>query len=112
MKAQPLRVFDLMRMIFGEAKPIFLIEVLIRLAFLYAVLVVSMRLMGRRLSARLSRNELLAMVSLAAAIGPAVQDPQRGILPPLVVAACVVVLQRVVATLMLKGGRFESIANG
>jgi uncharacterized membrane protein YcaP (DUF421 family) len=79
--------------------------------FLYLVLLVALRAMGRRMSSQLNRNELLALVSLAAAIGPALQDPERGLAPPLIVAGLVVALQRLLARLSFRSRRFDEIAN-
>jgi uncharacterized membrane protein YcaP (DUF421 family) len=112
MSSEKIRVFDLARMVLGNTPATFLIEAALRLSVLYAVLALAMRLMGRRMSSQLSRNELLAMVALAAGIGPAMQDPQRGLLPAFVVAAWVVLFQWAVAKAMASNDRFEAIANG
>jgi uncharacterized membrane protein YcaP (DUF421 family) len=72
----------------------------------------SLSLMGRRMSSRLTRNELLAIVSLSAAIGPAVQDPKQGLLPPLVAAALIVLVQRVSSWSTLRSERFERVIEG
>ena len=39
MSTEHVHVFDFTRMLLGSAKPLFLVEVLVQLAFLYAVLV-------------------------------------------------------------------------
>jgi uncharacterized membrane protein YcaP (DUF421 family) len=92
-------------MLFGDSTAVFAIEVALRLVVCYAVLVVSLRVMGRRVASQLTRNELIAIVSLAAAVGPAVATPDAGLLPPIVVAIWVVCLQRLMAW-----GSFESPA--
>jgi uncharacterized membrane protein YcaP (DUF421 family) len=79
---------------------------------LYLVLLLAMRVMGRRMSSQLNRNELLALVSLAAAIGPALQDPQRGLLPPLLIAVWVAASQRAIAWWTFRSRRFDELANG
>lgn len=83
-------------MLLGDLPATFLVEVIIRIVVLFVVLIVAMRVMGRRVAADLTRNELLAVVSLAAACGPSVQDPQRGLLPMVVVAALVVLFHKVI----------------
>ncbi|WP_437876455.1 hypothetical protein [Sorangium sp. So ce513] len=60
----------------------------------------------------MSRNELVALVSLAAAIGPAMQTPDRGLLPTALVALFVVGMQRALATLSARNGRVEEITQG
>jgi uncharacterized membrane protein YcaP (DUF421 family) len=54
----------------------------------------SMRLMGNRMGKPLTRNELLAIVSLAAANGVALMAADRGLLPVVLIAAIVIGYQR------------------
>ena len=69
--SSPIVLGDWSRILRGESSWWFVPEAVLRLFVLYWMLVWSLRLMGRRISSALSRNELLALVSLAAAIGPA-----------------------------------------
>jgi uncharacterized membrane protein YcaP (DUF421 family) len=106
------KLFDPHDLFIGQTPPIFLVEVIVRMLFLYLVLLVAMRFMGRRMSSQLERNEMLALVSLAAAVGPALQDPTRGLLPPLVIAICVVGLQYLLGYSTFRSRRFQQLANG
>jgi uncharacterized membrane protein YcaP (DUF421 family) len=105
-------LFDPRDLFIGHTPLMFLLEVVVRILFLYAVLLIAMRFMGRRMSSQLTRNELLALVSLAAAIGPALQDPTRGLLPPLVIAIFVVALQRITSRSTFHSRRFDQLVNG
>jgi uncharacterized membrane protein YcaP (DUF421 family) len=98
MKASDAELWDWMRILMGGVPAVFLIEVLIRIIIIYLLLVVSMRLMGKRMSAIISRNEMIAMISLAAAIGIPIQDPSKGMVPPLIIAAVVIGIQRIIST--------------
>jgi hypothetical protein len=109
---RPIQPFDLERMLLGGLPATFLIEVVLRFLVLYLMLVTALRFMGRRMSSQLTRNELMALVSLAAAIGPALQDPQQGLLPPIVVGIIVVLVQRALAALSVRSHGFETIATG
>jgi uncharacterized membrane protein YcaP (DUF421 family) len=109
MRAEP---FDPIRLFLGNTPPIFLVEVALRMLFLYLVLLAALRVMGRRMSSQLTRNEMLALVSLAAGVGPALQDPQQGILPPLIIAIWVAAVQRGVAYMTFRSRRADEIANG
>ena len=60
----------------------------------------------------LTRNELAAVSTLAAAIGIPLQTPDRGLLPGLLIAALVVVLQRTIAGIASKKERFERLTQG
>lgn len=61
------------------------------------ILVGSMRLMGNRMGNMLSRNEMIALVSLAAANGVALMAPDRGLLPVFVTAAIIIGYQQLIA---------------
>lgn len=88
----------------------FLLEIGIRVLFLYALIIVAMRLMGRRMGAQLTRNEMAALVSLAATVGIPMQSPNQGLLPALLAAAVVISLQRLIAWCALRNSRFEKLA--
>jgi hypothetical protein len=55
MKPDEIKLGDWMRMLMGNAPPEFLIEIVIRVVFLFILLVVAMRLLGLRMSAQLNR---------------------------------------------------------
>jgi uncharacterized membrane protein YcaP (DUF421 family) len=107
-----IEVGDVGRLLHGSVGWAFLPEALIRIGFVYLLLLVSMRLMGGRLSAMLSRSELAAMVSLAAATGAVIATPDRGLLPALVVCAVIVGAQRLQAELVRRSKRVEQAVEG
>jgi uncharacterized membrane protein YcaP (DUF421 family) len=108
MTSPPIELGDWQRFWFGiGVPPGFLAEVVLRIVVLYAVLAIAIRLMGRRTSSELTRNELLAIVALAAAIGPSIQAPDRGLLPPIAIAVWVVLWQRLVSKATLRSASFE-----
>jgi len=106
------KLFDPLRLFLGDVPWSFLLEATMRVTVIYIVLVGSMRLMGKRMGQQLSRNELAAMVSLAAAGGVSVLAPDRGLLPPLVVAIILVVGQRLIARATFRNSRFEDLTQG
>jgi uncharacterized membrane protein YcaP (DUF421 family) len=112
MQAEEIRLGDISRLLFGEASASFAIEVILRLVFLYAVLAVALRMMGRRVASQLTRTELISLVALAAAVGPAVATPDQGLLPPVIVAAWVVLMQRWIGIWTLRHPRFEHLVQG
>lgn len=101
-----------MRILVGEVPATFFVEVIIRIAVVYLILMVSMRLMGKRMASMLSRTELVAIVSLAAAIGMPLQAPDRGLLPAIIIAIVVVCMHKVLSALAYKNERFESYFQG
>lgn len=112
MDKEDIHLYDWQRILVGEVPGIFYVEILIRAAAIYLILVVAMRLMGRRMASKLSRNEMAAMISLAAAIGVPILDAHRGLLPALIIAMVVVFTQRIVSYWVAKNQKFESISQG
>jgi len=109
MKTDEIKITDWMRILFGDTPYEFLIEVIIRILFIYILLVLTMRFMGRRMEAMISRNELIAMVSMAAAIGIPLLTPDRGLLPAVVIAVVVITIQRLIAYITTRSARKENI---
>ncbi|MGX5854388.1 DUF421 domain-containing protein [Dyadobacter jiangsuensis] len=112
MKKEDIHFGDWQRMLLGDVPGGFYWEVVLRIAVIYLILMVSMRLMGKRMASQLSRNEMIAMVSLAAAIGVPLQAPDRGILAAVIIAAVVIFIQQTMARLATRNQRLESITQG
>ena len=108
MKPDEINLSDWSRILFGETPPSFYLEVIIRTVFVFIVLIVSMRLFGRRMAAQVNRIEMIALFSLAAAIGVPLQAPDRGLLPALIIAAVVVGIGRIVANLTFANQKLEA----
>ncbi|MDO7743960.1 MAG: DUF421 domain-containing protein, partial [Pedobacter sp.] len=103
---------DWQRIFVGEVPGSFYFELVIRAAVIYFLLMISMRLMGKRMSLQLGRNELAALVSLAAAIGIPLQAPDRGVLPAFVIAIVVVFMERWIASKTYQSQTFERFTQG
>jgi uncharacterized membrane protein YcaP (DUF421 family) len=112
MKEEEINIFDLQRIFFGEVPASFFIEVIIRTAVIYVVLIISMRVMGQRMLSQLGRNEMAAMVSLAAAIGVPLQSPDRGLLPVFIIAAIIIAFQRSISKVASRNEWFEKLTQG
>lgn len=108
MKPEDIQITDWMRILIGEVPWTFLFEVVIRITIIFLVLMVSMRLMGKRMAAQLTRNEMAALVSLAAAIGVPMADPTRGLLPIVIIAGVVIGVQVVISKRSGISSEFES----
>jgi uncharacterized membrane protein YcaP (DUF421 family) len=112
MKEEEIKLNDWERIFLGEVPPEFFIEVIIRMTFLYLLLIFSMRLLGHRMASQLSRNEIAALVSLAAAIGVPILAPDRGLVPALVIALVVVTISKLLALGSYKSQKVESVVQG
>jgi uncharacterized membrane protein YcaP (DUF421 family) len=103
---------DWVRILFGNVPPAFFIELTIRVIFVYLLVICCIRLMGKRMASQLSRNELVAISSLAASIGIPIQSPERGLIPAVIVALIVVAAQRFISGKASANERFEKITQG
>lgn len=112
MKPEEIKLTDWTRIIFGQVPPQFYLELIIRAALVYLLLMVSMRLLGQRMSTQMSRLELAAMVALASAIGVPMLSYDRGILPAYIIAFVIVLITRLVARKSFKDERFEQVSQG
>ncbi|GAB3531755.1 DUF421 domain-containing protein [Pontibacter brevis] len=112
MKPEDIDITDYMRIILGDVPWSFLIEVIFRIGFIYILLMVSMRIMGKRMASTLSNNELASLVSLAAAVGVPMLAPERGMLPALIIAVIVVGIQRLIAYYTYKSSKLEFVVLG
>jgi uncharacterized membrane protein YcaP (DUF421 family) len=112
MEPDKIKLGDWQRILIGEVPASFFIELIIRAAVIYLILILSMRIMGKRMSSQLSRNELATLVSLAAAVGVPLMAPDRGILPAVVIAFVLVGGERAVSAWAAKNPRFEKNLQG
>ncbi|MDB5021638.1 MAG: hypothetical protein JWQ28_2765 [Pedobacter sp.] len=103
---------DLHRILIGDVPAVFFIEVIIRTVLIYIILIVSIRLMGKRMALQLNVTEMTAMVALAAAIGVPIQAPDRGILPAAVIAIVVVISERVITRIIMNNKKAETRFQG
>jgi uncharacterized membrane protein YcaP (DUF421 family) len=112
MKPEEIKLSDWGRIFAGPVPPEFYIELLIRTIVVYLLLMVSMRLLGKRMSTQVSRIELVALVSLAAAIGVPMLSADRGLLPSVIIAIIIVGFTRLISLMSSKSQRFEKISQG
>ena len=109
MKPEEIHLYDIGRILMGEVPGGFMWEAVLRILFLFLMLLVAIRLMGRRMASSLTRNELAALTSLAAAIGVPVLDPSRGLLPALIIAGVVIAFQRLMAQATFRSKKVERV---
>jgi uncharacterized membrane protein YcaP (DUF421 family) len=109
MQPEEIHITDWQRIFLGHIPGGFYIEVIIRAAVVYALLQISMRLMGKRMASQLSRTEMVAMVALAASIGIPIMAPDRGLLPAIVTAIVIVGGERIMSRIASRNERAEAI---
>jgi uncharacterized membrane protein YcaP (DUF421 family) len=101
-------ITDWKRILFGQAPPEFFIELVIRTVIFFFLLVVCMRLFGKRMAAQINRIEVVALFTLAAAIGVPLETADMGILPAFIIAGVVVGVGRIIASFAYKSEKREA----
>src|SRR4051812_29595662 len=109
MDKDDIKLTDWGRIFLGEVPPEFILEVIIRILFIYIILVVSLRLLGRRMEAMLSRGEMVTLVTLGASVGVAIHTPERGLLPSVTVILIIISLQALQAYITSRNSKAERI---
>ncbi len=107
MKKEDIHLSDWNRILFGEAPVMFLVEVLIRSVITYLVLLVIIRLLGKRMSGKLTHTEMAVTLMFGAIVSSAMQIPDRGIVEGAFILALVLVFQQGITLWALKRPRFE-----
>ncbi|MCW3073915.1 MAG: hypothetical protein JWP69_984 [Flaviaesturariibacter sp.] len=112
MKKEEIHLWDIKRILFGQAPPEFLLEVLIRSLILYLAAIVVMRWMGKRMNGQLTIIEFSVMVTMGAILASPMQVPDRGILQGLTILLCTLLFLRGINWLAVKRAGFEKLLQG
>lgn len=112
MKKEEIHLDDWQRLLLGQAPVEFLLEVVLRTVIVYVVLLLAMRLLGKRMNAQLTVAELSVMIMLGGIISVPMEVPDRGILQGVVVLAGIVALYRGVNYLAFKYKKVEHFTQG
>jgi uncharacterized membrane protein YcaP (DUF421 family) len=112
MDKHDIHLSDLQRILFGEAPPIFLLEVFVRTLVIYVFLLYTLRYLGKRMSGQLTIMELAVMLTLGAIVSASMQLPDHGILEGLLLLLCAFSFQRGISYLGVKSKKFEELTQG
>ncbi|WP_353719971.1 YetF domain-containing protein [Dyadobacter sp. 676] len=112
MKKEDIIPGDWYRILFGETPVAFLAEIFLRTIIMYVVLLVTVRMMGKRMGGQLTISELAVMITLGAIVSPGMQMPQTGLLLCTLILLCALLFQRGLNLLEYKSERFEHISQG
>jgi uncharacterized membrane protein YcaP (DUF421 family) len=112
MKKEDIHWDDWHRILIGSAPTSFLLEVLIRTVIMYLVLLVVLRLMGKRMGGQLTIAELAVMVTLGAIICVPMQVPDKGVVQGIFVLICAWAFQRGFTLLGVRSSKMENLIQG
>jgi uncharacterized membrane protein YcaP (DUF421 family) len=107
-----IKPWDWKRILLGEAPPEFMVEVFIRTLIMYFLLLIIIRLMGKRMSGQISITEFSVMITLGAIVSPAMQLPDRAILFGLTALVVVYLLHTLINTLSTRSEKADLLTEG
>ena len=107
-----LQAIDWKQFAMGDEDWNFLPEVVLRTAIMFFVIVISLRLLGKRGVKQLSVFELVVIIGLGSAAGDPMFYKSVGILPAIIVFSMVVILYTVITYFVGKNEKFEMLVEG
>lgn len=96
----------------GEHEPVFILEVLLRSLLMFLVILIALRILGKRSVAQLSVFELGVIIGLGSAAGDPMFNKDIGLLPCLAVFTVVIGMSRLLTFLINKNDRMEKVLEG
>ena len=109
---QVLSGFNWKQFLLGGEEWSFLIETLLRTLIMFVVIVVGLRLLGKRGIKQLSVFELVVIIGLGSAAGDPMMYKDVGILPAVLIFAMVISLYTLVIYFIGKNKKFEILVEG
>lgn len=104
--------FDWSRLFLGEAPPLFLAEILLRIAIIWPWTMLLLRWVGGRSISQLSLVEFLLVISLGSAVGDTLFYPQVPLVHAMLVIFVVVVIDKLVDWLICRFQRAKKYIDG
>ena len=96
----------------GEHEPLFLLEVFIRSVLMFLVILVALRILGKRSVSQLSVFELGVIIGLGSAAGDPMFNQDVGLLPCLVVFGVIIGMSRLLTFIINKSDKLEKKLEG
>lgn len=105
-------VFDLRQLFLGDQPPIFIAEIALRTAIIYAYTLVLVRFIGKRGLGQMSAFDFLIVIALGSAVGDPMFYPEVPLAHAMAVITVVVALQRGVSYVTEKSARAQTLVEG
>jgi uncharacterized membrane protein YcaP (DUF421 family) len=107
-----LLAIDWTKFIVGEEDWEFLLEISLRTIIMYFIILIGLRLLGKRGVRQLSVFELVVIISLGSAAGDPMFYKEIGLMVPIVIFAIIVGAYRLTTYLMAKSSKFDDLVEG
>ena len=105
-------IFEWNRVLFNELPGVFLLEVIFRSTVMFIILLLTLKLAGKRGVKQLSIFETVIIIALGSAAGDPMFYEDVGIVPAAIVFLVIIVLYRAVTWLTGKSKKFEEFIEG
>ncbi len=105
-------IFEWNRVLFNDLQVTFLFEVVFRTTIMFTVLLLTLKLAGKRGVKQLSIFETVMVIALGSAAGDPMFYQDVGIVPAIIVFLIVILLYRLVTWLTIKSKSFEEFIEG
>lgn len=105
-------IFEWSRVLFNDLPEIFLFEVIFRSIIMFAVLLLTLKIAGKRGVKQLSVFETVIIIALGSAAGDPMLYEDVGILPAITVFVVIILLYRMITWLAAKNKTFEEFIEG
>lgn len=103
---------DWTKFLIGEEDWEFLAEISLRTIIMYFIILLGLRLLGKRGVRQLSVFELVVIISLGSAAGDPMFYKEIGLMVPIVIFAIIVAAYRLTTYLMAKSKKFDDLVEG
>ncbi|MDR7212176.1 YetF domain-containing protein [Flavobacterium piscis] len=105
-------IFEWNRILFNELPEIFILEVIFRSTVMFIILLLTLKLAGKRGVKQLSIFETVIIIALGSAAGDPMFYEDVGIVPAIIVFTVIIILYRSVTWLTGKSKKFEDFIEG
>ena len=105
-------IFEWPRVLMNELPFSFLLEVIFRVAVMFLLLLILLRLAGKRGVKQLSVFEMVIIIALGSAVGDPMLYEDVGLLPGIIVIIMVIILYRIITVLAAKFKPLERLIEG
>ena len=105
-------IFEWNRVLFNDLPPHFILEVIFRSTIMFIILLLTLKLTGKRGVKQLSIFETVIIIALGSAAGDPMFYEDVGIIPAIFVFAVIIFLYRLVTWLTGKSKKFEEFIEG
>lgn len=103
---------DWTKFLIGEADWEFMVEICLRTFIMYFIILIGLRLLGKRGVRQLSVFELVVIISLGSAAGDPMFYKEIGLLVPVLIFAVIVSAYRMTTFLMAKSKKMDDLIEG